>query len=253
MVTDEKLDLTRPEIAKPISDLNQAVAELDIEQPKQDELTNQTYGENVFGIRFSGLAELGKYVDAVSRAFWPEDEDAVDPDRATDRDYLLVCANYPDSERTDSLQFFTTFRPGSAPWIEGDPSEPLNKLARDAVNIDSSAKLRNTDYPPQYVAPVSAYLMNLYWLTQTMDYPAAILEINHPMHQSLNEWGVELGTIDGAEPREIGGKFYSRFVIDPSTARNSALVGVVKAVEPTTYHLTDSGLIVPDKAAPVAA
>lgn len=253
MVTDERLDLTKPEIAEPIAQLNLAVADLAISQPTQGEQANQTYGDNVFGIRFSGNAGLGRCVDAVSMAFWPEDEEAVDPDRASDRDYLLVCANYPKINRTEALQFFTTFKPGTAPWIEGDPNSPLNKMAKLAVNIDSSAKLRDVELPPRYIAPVSAYLMNLYWLTQTMDYPAAILEINKPMHDSLDNWGVELGTIEGAEPREIGGKLYSRFIIDPSTSRNSALVEAVKAALPTTYHIDDSGLVRPDKTASVAA
>lgn len=254
MVTDEKLDLKRPDLAAPIAELNQAVASLGIKQPMQDELANQTYGENVFGIRFNGIAELGRYVDAVSKAFWPQDLAAVDPASATDRDYLLVCANYPEADRTDALQFFTTFRPGTATWIYEEPSDTaLREVANVAVNIDSSAKLRNHGHPPGYNDPASAYLMNLYWLTQTMEYPEAILEINKPMHDSLDKWGVELAPIEGAEPRDIGGKFYSRFIIDPTTVRNSGLVEIVKLAVPTTYNLTNSGAIKSDKANPVAA
>lgn len=250
MVTNHDFDLRRPELAAPIAELNEMVASLKIEPPVQNDDGNKVYGQNVFGIRFSGNTELALGVDAVSGAFWPTDVEAVSRATASCRDYLLVCANYPDLDVTEALQYFTTFQPGTSPWIPGEKvGTELRTFADTAVNIDSSAKLKNAKYdilPPQYTGPEKAYPMNLFWLTQTMAYKMAIVEVNRVMQRSLRASGLELSSIPGAEPREIGDEKYKRFLIDPSTAQNSFSVNFTRSISPNTFHLTDSGLVVAD-------
>lgn len=250
MITEHDFDLRKPELAGPIADLNSIVASLNIDPPIQGEDANNLYGENVFGIRFSGNTALALGVDAISSAFWPTDEAAVAAETARSRDYLLVCANYPDLGRTDALQYFATFRPGTSPWIRDENQDSkLVEVANNAVNIDSSAKLKDRrvdELPPKYRGPVSAYPMNLFWLTQIMDYKMAIIEVNRQMRASLAGSGLKLGRISDAEPRVIDGAPYNRFVIDPANEANAALVNFTKFIRPNTFHVTDDGLILPD-------
>lgn len=250
MVTEHPFDLRKPEFSGPIEELNELVAGLKIERPLQAEDANDLYGANVFGIRFSGNTALAIGVDAVSNAFWPTDLEATAQETAQSRDYLLVCANYPDIGRTNALQYFATFKPSTSPWIKDeDEVSELGKVANYAVNIDSSVKLKDKSYdelPPRYLGPVSAYPMNLFWLTQIMDYKMAIIEINSQMRASLATSGLELGEIAEAIPRIIDGTSYERFVIDPSTGSNGTLVDYIRDVPPTTFHLRDDGLVIPD-------
>jgi hypothetical protein len=251
MVTNRDFDLSKPELAGPIEELNRIVASLGIEPPAQDRTANAVYGQNVFGIRFSGATCLAIGVDAVSAAFWPTDTEAISLATRSSRDYLLVCANYPDLSRTDALQYFTTFKPGASPWIQDEEEgSDLREIAGRAVNIDSSAKLKDTkrgsDLPPNYNGPENAYAMNLFWLTQIMGYTKAIVEVNRVMKMSLGKSGLELEEIFGAEPRLIDGDAYSRFVINPSSGANSPLVDAVKQIPPNTFHLTDDGLLIQD-------
>lgn len=246
MISDKDFNLEEYPLKGAIDSLNGELAALGIEPGESLDETSNTYGCGVFGIRFGGNTRLGALMDGVSRVLWPEDKPAVAPHTAEDRKHLVVAANYPDGV-TKALQFFTTINPGKAAWIQEEQGE-LKRVADKAVNIDSSARLIDKKgFPPGYGGPVSAYLMNLYWLVVMEQYPMAILEVNEKMKHSLTgNWGIELGQIVGAEPRTIGGKSYERFIIDPSSESNAPIVDIVRQTPPVTFRLTDSGLAVTD-------
>ena len=254
MVTDKSFDLNSYPLKGAVNNLNEELAALGITPSQSGEDQAMLYGLGVYGVRFSGNTRLGALIDAVARTMWPDDAPAVDPHTANSRDHLLVCANYP-GERTEALHFFTTFKPGQSPWINDEEGE-LKRVAIEAVNIDSSAKLKEDDdldapeemkkIPPFYSPPVSAYLMNLYWLVAMEDNSLAVIEVNEAMKGSLTRWGIDLGSIDGAEPRKIGNVEYERLTIDPSSPRNQLVVDSVKSCPPATFRLSESGLAVPD-------
>lgn len=253
MVTDKTFNVEKEPLKGAIAGLNSELAALQIEPSDPAPGSEDLYGEGVFGLRFSGLSRLGALLDNVSRVMWPEDPEAVLPTSADNREHLIVCANFPDGS-TEALQFFTTFRPGKAPWITEEADE-LRAMGEIAVNIDSSAKLKKdpSRIPDKYQAPVSAYLLNLHWLTITNRYEAAIIEVNEHMKNSLGRWGVELTDIEGARPRLIGGEPYERLVIDPSTPINRGLVELVRECPPITFQLDEKGSPVVDKVTSKAA
>lgn len=253
MITDKTFDVEKEPLRGAVAGLNSELAALQIEPTEPAPGSEDLYGEGVFGLRFSGLSRLGALLDNVSRVMWPEDPEAVLPSTADDREHLIVCANFPDGS-TEALQFFTTFKPGKAPWIAGETGA-LRRMGELAVNIDSSVKLKDDEkrIPPRYQAPVSAYLLNLAWLTNISGYEAAIMEVNGYMQKSLGEWGVDLTAIEGAQPRLIGNKSYERLVIDPSTPTNHGLVELVRAYPPITFQLDEKGSPVVDKVTSKAA
>jgi hypothetical protein len=255
MVTDTKFDLSCYPLKGAVDSLNDELAALDLASHNQTDLQKQMYGEGVFGIKFNGVSRLGALVDNIARTMWPEDLAAVAPQAATQRDHLVVAANYPDEERTEALQFFTIIRPGLAPWIADEAEgSALRALAEIAVDIDSSARLQDDKItPPQYNGPPDAYLHNLYWLVVEEDYPSAVVEINREMTRSLGSWGITLDKIEGAEPRRLGTKDYTRYEINPGEETNSMIVEMVRQTPPTMFTIREGGLPVLDETKKIAA